>query len=454
MKIVVAGAGAGKTSSMAQMVLDRLSDVKDGKIIYVITYTNAAKNRIKEKIVELNGSIPKQLYVETSHVFLLRNFIFPFHHLLYEQQYTKASQIKLSDKTIYKAMKIKELASNKIVHVEKVTEIAKWVICKKSNDKKATRERREKILAIVLRYLDSVFIDEAQDMDKYLVEIITVLSNKGIKICLVGDPKQDLRGRDAFKGMIISYNERVEYKVENHRCPISHVNLANTFISKEEEQTPQINEIGMLNYVFEKSIAIDNFLGDGKWDYKFILKKNERFVTHANDISIAEQNLSYELKSIVKKSSVREAEIEKVVYTFKNIFLNDLEKLNNFSLFSRLKKELAIELSRQDMGKLGEALDWIRNAPIIDGILVNSIDSVKGLEGNRCLFILTTDLATYLFSENSNQNKMLNYLYVALTRSKKELMILVTSEVEAKYGYEFIETKFNELKVERFLGTD
>lgn len=69
MKIVVAGAGAGKTTSMAQLVLDKLEEVNTGKFIYVITYTNAARNRIREKIIELNGCIPNQLFIETIHVF-------------------------------------------------------------------------------------------------------------------------------------------------------------------------------------------------------------------------------------------------------------------------------------------------------------------------------------------------------------------------------------------------
>jgi len=136
MKIVVAGAGAGKTTSMAKIVLKRLKEVTDQKIIYVVTYTNAARDRIREKIVELNGTIPKQLFIETLHAFLLREFIFPFHHLIFEQQYTSVAHIKLSDNSGYKASKIKELAANKFVHVEKVTETAKWIICKKSSDRK------------------------------------------------------------------------------------------------------------------------------------------------------------------------------------------------------------------------------------------------------------------------------------------------------------------------------
>ena len=69
MDIIVAGAGAGKTSSMARMVLDRYKGVTDGKIIYVIAYTNATKDSIRKKIVELHGSIPNQVFIETSHAF-------------------------------------------------------------------------------------------------------------------------------------------------------------------------------------------------------------------------------------------------------------------------------------------------------------------------------------------------------------------------------------------------
>lgn len=450
MKIVVAGAGAGKTTSMAQVVLDRLEEVTDGKLIYVITYTNAARDRIREKIIGLNGTIPKQLFIETSHVFLLREFIFPFHHLLYEQQFTKVSQIKLSDNTGYKALKIKELTKNKIVHVEKVTETAKWIVCRKTRDKKATKEKREKILAIVSRYLDSIFIDEAQDMDKHLAEIIGVLNGKDIKMFLIGDPKQDLRGRNVFKEIISTYKQQVEYIPENHRSPITHVKLANTYISKEEMQSPQKTEVGKLSYVFECDVDIDDFINDTNWDYAFIYKKNERFITHANDQNIALRNLSYELRSIVKKSIVNETEVDKFVYFLKKEILKDLDKVKNYVIFTRLEKCLSTQLTPQDRGKLSESLNLNREAPIEEGILVNSIDSIKGLEGERCLFILTTELVSYLLFEKTEQNKMLNYLYVALTRSKSELTFLITKEVEEKYTKEFVSVALQNLGINKY----
>jgi DNA helicase IV len=97
------------------------------------------------------------------------------------------------------------------------------------------------------------------------------------------------------------------------------------------------------------------------------------------------------------------------------------------------------------MGKLSAALNYIRSEKEDEGIVVSSIDSIKGLEGDNCLFIITTSLAPYLFKEKIEQNKMLNYLYVALTRAKNKLTLLITSDVEEIYGTEYIENKFIEL---------
>ncbi|MFH5185410.1 hypothetical protein ACHHV8_23695 [Paenibacillus sp. TAB 01] len=127
--------------------------------------------------------------------------------------------------------------------------------------------------------------------------------------------------------------------------------------------------------------------------------------------------------------------------------MKDLNQENNSAIFSKLQKSLSIELTRQDMVKLGEQLKIHREAHLNKGILVNSIDSIKGLEGGKCLFILTTDLTEYLFQIKKEQNKTLNYLYVALTRSKKELVFLVTHEVENKYGRDVIDKKFEELNI-------
>ena len=78
-----------------------------------------------------------------------------------------------------------------------------------------------------------------------------------------------------------------------------------------------------------------------------------------------------------------------------------------------------------------------------DKIFVKSIDYIKGMEGEKCLFILTNDLATYLFNDNNTEaNKTKNKLYVALTRSLNELSIYILKEVENKYTKKRIQDFF------------
>ena len=77
-----------------------------------------------------------------------------------------------------------------------------------------------------------------------------------------------------------------------------------------------------------------------------------------------------------------------------------------------------------------------------DKIFVKSIDYIKGMEVEKCLFILTNDLAAHLFNDNTKTNKTKNKLYVALTRSLDELSIYILKDVEDKYTKKRIQEFF------------
>lgn len=93
---------------------------------------------------------------------------------------------------------------------------------------------------------------------------------------------------------------------------------------------------------------------------------------------------------------------------------------------------------RELYGRIINLLPEETDTTTTDNIIMCSIDSIKGQEGSNCLFILTTDLAAYLFGEKSNDTTTKNRLYVALTRSLDRLTIFITSQVETKYGRSFI----------------
>lgn len=50
MIVNVAGAGAGKTTKMADVIMAH--DIPDGKVVFCIAFTNAAADNIKEKVAE------------------------------------------------------------------------------------------------------------------------------------------------------------------------------------------------------------------------------------------------------------------------------------------------------------------------------------------------------------------------------------------------------------------
>ncbi|WP_354680203.1 AAA family ATPase [Macrococcoides caseolyticum] len=441
MKIIIAGAGAGKTTSMAEEVLNRYEKIKNGKIIYVITYTNAARDHIRKKIIELHGSIPKQIKVETSHVFLLQEIIFPFNYLLYGQQYTASSVITLPSNHIYRANKLKELREQNIIHVEEVTEIAKYVLVGKSSDRKIVKEKRKKVLVTIGRYLDSVFIDEVQDIDSNLSKIIEVLHNNDFYLHLVGDPKQDLRGRNELRKLLEQYSQYVEYKRENYRCPISHVNFSNKYVIEEERQDYQTTDLGTIEYLFETDIDIHEFIKTKSFKHMYIYQKNDRFITNGKEKNGFDNLLKYELKRLVQKSKYAENQVEKIIYVLAKWIQDVINSKSNWEIINRVGERLSLKLNKEDKGRMLTALDLNRERKEMKGIVVDSIDKVKGLEGEKCLFILSTELAEYFFKIKKDQNKMANYLYVALTRAKDELIILITKEVEDKYTKKWINEK-------------
>ena len=64
-QVQIAGAGAGKTYSLAEKVLMWYDNKKDDKIIYVITFTNDAKCNIIQRVFELNnGQVPANICID------------------------------------------------------------------------------------------------------------------------------------------------------------------------------------------------------------------------------------------------------------------------------------------------------------------------------------------------------------------------------------------------------
>ena len=81
-------------------------------------------------------------------------------------------------------------------------------------------------------------------------------------------------------------------------------------------------------------------------------------------------------------------------------------------------------------------------------IQVKSIDKVKGLENELCMFIIDNALLEYLFKNKLDVNKEMMRLYVALTRSKSDLILVVDESSLKKKNRKQIDAEFGKLEIE------
>jgi len=437
MKVNVAGAGAGKTTKMADLITG--IDIPEGKVVFCIAFTNAASTNITEKVEEKLGVVPNNIKISTIHSFLYQELIQPYFSFLYNKHYERLSVIDLPFEQGYKRAKLSELEAENILHITMIPERAKWVAYQKSNDHKAEKEIRKKLLSRFSDYCAAIFVDEAQDIGADVKLILEALEQSGVEIILYGDPKQDVKGLGKFQE-IIENTSNVNYISECHRCPQKHLNISNTLASVTEQQRADDNNAkGSISIVFESDIEnVKQFMSDGNYGLQYISMKRDRFATHEKQKSGERfETLRYEVHRAIceKWSGIKnELVINRAAFYVTEQMLSAYDSGCNESLIIAqwVESGLFDRLINKRYAQMASALKAI-GTETNDIPVVSSIEIVKGLEAKRCLFILSPDLAPYLFRDKKDNNKTCHLLYVALTRSLDHLTILIMKEVEDKY---------------------
>lgn len=448
MKIKIAGAGSGKTTTIADDIIRCYESGDKQKNIYCIAFTNNAVDCIKRKIGHLFGKIPNQIHISTIHAFLFNEIIRPYYPLMYGRQIKGITDAKITD-TKYKKATFSRYEEQGILHVEAIPERAKWTVVKKSTDKKADKDKRRVIIQTFKKYCEAIFLDEAQDIDDDVYEIIRQLDLEGIPVFVMGDPKQDLKGYKNLRRLEEEYKGEVQYITKCFRCPQKHLDISNTLIPEAERQTSCIEKTGLVEYIYESLVDFEMLCEAKSYDLKFISMKNERFNTHKNVIGNNRSSVEIEINRIFqrvlpeKSSLVRRRSAYRLAQKMTDDVVSGKEVRSIISKFSKL---IGARLDpKTEYGPLAGALSSICEDEKTRVFYIPSIEAVKGMEGDNCLFVLTTDLAEYLFHIKEADNKTKNKLYVALTRSSYALTILISKEVEDKYGKEYVDDFFQNM---------
>jgi DNA helicase-2/ATP-dependent DNA helicase PcrA len=179
-RFIIACAGSGKTT---RLVNEALAD-RDRRIA-MVTYTNNNTREIGRRFGERNSGIPKHVDVMTWFGFLLRECARPYQRSKYAKKRIESLLFvnKQSARLVLEADTRRHyFANGELIYSDK---IAKFVVeCERKSSKAVTARLGQ-------MYTD-VFIDEFQDLAGWDLEVIEILLQSGIRVTLVGDPRQHI----------------------------------------------------------------------------------------------------------------------------------------------------------------------------------------------------------------------------------------------------------------------
>ncbi len=428
-EIQIAGAGAGKTYGLAESLIAHIKACTNHKKTFALTYTNTATAKIEQEIIKQHGFIPPNLCVQTVHSFLLNEIIYPFSSFTLGDVYNDASIMMLPSDARFKNWHIKRLKDKNIIHADSVYSIAKQIVdqtvSKHSN--KAKKEKVRRLLAILESCFDKIFIDEVQDLDGDALRFFEVLGSNDIDVYMIGDPKQAIKypkALDVFVEKVSTEKHTTILEINNQtrRVPKEILEVSNNFCYETHQQESLSEVVGELMYMESTDGRYDELLSN-YIDTKQLVcidKKNSRYSTSSKH----KHSFPREIEELIRESNHKKDKTLFVKAAFAD-FIDDVIKENNKRAISKLIARHSLKLSKPHFAQLHELCNSCTKNDV--QFSVQSIDSVKGLDADTCVIILTPNTLKYLtkdgLSKDNHFNKEWKKIYVALTRAKKRLVL-------------------------------
>lgn len=190
-KLIIAAAGAGKTTYLIQQALETNANV------LITTFTIENTECIRQKFINKIGYVPNHVTIQTWFSFLIQHGVKPFQgslrkelfginirglHFSNEQcgvkyRHPQYGPILFSEKTEF----MKHYFDNEMnIYSDK---LSKFVI-------KTNEATNGKVIERIAQIYPNIFVDEVQDLSGYDLTLIDLLFRSSANILLVGDPRQ------------------------------------------------------------------------------------------------------------------------------------------------------------------------------------------------------------------------------------------------------------------------
>jgi len=444
-EIYIECAGAGKTYGIAQKIANITNECLNGKKVYAITYTNYAVSQIQNELKKTIYEIPENVIIKTVHGFLLENIIYPYSRFTKGEPINTCSIEKLPKNDIWKAKRKKALKNEKIIHSSDVSQFARSVLIALKSDNNTIKKKKEIALEYFVSDIYCLFVDEAQDMDKYFFELMYHIIRKIEHFYFVGDPYQALWTTDKYR----EFSENVA-KIEgvslilnlvSRRIPTCIIPLCNNILP-DENKLDTINEVpGVVAYTLLSNLCdetIKKLTSSNVFSY--IKYKTDVFITANEQTSLTPEftTILAERYPTFEIGALRRAVINAICSKGLDTYL----KRRKISLSDQAYRELADQFQNENQS----------------GIYVEAIHRIKGLENDTAYFIVCNSLLEILLGFKNDFNNETNLLYVALTRTKRRLLLIIDDDNTTRKNIEKrkinIDTRMIELGINRAILSD
>lgn len=406
-------AGSGKTYGIAQQIITMLEQCPDGKRIYAITYTNYAVSQIRLEIINKLHYLPDQLSIDTVHGFMLEQIIYPFSAFVKNAAIQSCSIEVLSSNYKWAAKRMGELRKQGIIHSDATIKFARSILVPASGDSKKLLKIKEIAMQYFISSIFCLFVDESQDMNDDFFELMNSIISRIEHFCFVGDPNQDLWGNYYYERFVdfvkSTYGIDPIINLVSRRIPKSVIPLCNSIMKSDFQITSCNPKQGEVSYVLVSELSASERLFLSNLNSFTIIKCcTEVFSTSSK----AAVQIPFEFKEIIK-SHFPNYDIDAFIFAFTTRALE-------IGLSAALK-EYQLSVGKDIYAKLSLQIE----TPIKESIRVCSIHKAKGLESDVVFFIICNSLLQILLGLKNDNNKETNLLYVALTRTKLKLLLIV-----------------------------
>lgn len=280
--LVIAGPGAGKTTSLVQKVKEILWDLSENPYQFgaVITYTNAAAEEIRQRL-QRDLTIPSNIFIGTTHQFLIRFIIQPYAHLAnlpQEKLYVDAVKTAYQNENRHKQLATEKniansLAERGIIIYDKILEIADKLIDKPN------------VCKLISERIRCLFIDEYQDTRLLQHQVFEKIYEQGnTKLYCIGDPLQSIFKFSYDKSQLkkepqpASFNDAPIQRLKNHeRCNLDYI---------RNNHRSSCDIVDLINlYTFKVDLAQTSVNGEVNIDAPVIFINNNSLSDIADDFN-------------------------------------------------------------------------------------------------------------------------------------------------------------------------